>query len=340
MNSNLSRLDKLTVLFVATLTSACGGGGSDATTSTVTAPAPSVATTTPTSTISTAGIGCARTDSGTQALVYTNTSPTSPSSIAVSESLPYNYTWGCATTRSVTGNGVPNHAVTGGNFATKISVQAISKTFTLTPTLASAATAVQIPGTAINSIKFEPGTAGTCPSTASATSACNYAGGGGIWRMEALPGNVSPWKFDFGTDINKAHVQPNGEYHYHGVPEGLVSKLNSASATSMTLVGWASDGFPMYARYGYTTALNSSSALKVLTGSYRVKTTADAGRPSTASFPMGHFVQDWEYVAGLGDLDQCNGRTGVTPEFPNGIYHYVITDSYPYIQRCVNGTVP
>ena len=53
---------------------------------------------------------------------------------------------------------------------------------------------------------------------------------------------------------------------------------------------------------------------------------------------MGTFVQDWEYVAGLGDLDECNGRTGVTPEFPGGIYHYTVTDTYPFIQRCVKGT--
>ena len=53
---------------------------------------------------------------------------------------------------------------------------------------------------------------------------------------------------------------------------------------------------------------------------------------------MGTFTQDFEYVAGLGDLDECNGRFGVTPEFPNGIYHYYITDAFPYIQRCVKGT--
>ena len=52
---------------------------------------------------------------------------------------------------------------------------------------------------------------------------------------------------------------------------------------------------------------------------------------------MGTFTQDYEYVAGSGDLDECNGRTGVTPEFPKGIYHYYATDSYPYLQRCVKG---
>jgi hypothetical protein len=53
---------------------------------------------------------------------------------------------------------------------------------------------------------------------------------------------------------------------------------------------------------------------------------------------MGTFLQDYEYVAGSGDLDECNGRTGVTPEFPKGIYHYMVTDTWPYVHRCVKGT--
>jgi len=75
-----------------------------------------------------------------------------------------------------------------------------------------------------------------------------------------------------------------------------------------------------------------------MNSSYRMKTTPDSGRPSTSSVPMSTFTQDYEYVEGLGDLDECNGRFGVTPEFPNGIYHYYVTDGYPYIQRCVKGT--
>jgi hypothetical protein len=53
---------------------------------------------------------------------------------------------------------------------------------------------------------------------------------------------------------------------------------------------------------------------------------------------MGTFMQDYEFVAGFGDLDECNGRFGVTPEFPKGVYHYYVTETYPYIQRCVKGT--
>ena len=43
---------------------------------------------------------------------------------------------------------------------------------------------------------------------------------------------------------------------------------------------------------------------------------------------MGAFTQDWEYVAGHGDLDECNGLFAKTPDFPNGIYHYFITTDF------------
>jgi hypothetical protein len=119
------------------------------------------------------------------------------------------------------------------------------------------------------------------------------------------------------------------------MPEGFITKLGKGQA--MTLVGWAADGFPIYARYGYSVASDATSALKVIKGSYRLKTSPDAKRPATSLFAMGTFLQDYEYVAGYGDLDECNGRTGVTPEFPNGIYHYYATDTYPYLQRCVKG---
>ena len=156
----------------------------------------------------------------------------------------------------------------------------------------------------------------------------------GNWSIEAL-GQSS---FDFGTDDNNAHVQPGGSYHYHGMPEGFVTK-QGGSSNSMTLIGWAADGFPIYARYGYSDANDASSALKPMEGSYKTLDNPSDSRPSTDIYPMGTFAQDWEYEANFGDLDECNGRVGVTPEFPSGIYHYFATDSYPYFQRCVKGEV-
>jgi hypothetical protein len=247
--------------------------------------------------------------------------------------------WVCSgTSRVLTGNGIPNHTTgvfpNGGNPNT-ISAQSISFTTTTAPVLTTTQTNQGVPGYALNSVKFEPGTAGTCASTVTAASQCNLANGaGGTWRVEAL-GQTA---FDFGVDSNNAHVQPTGQYHYHGVPAGLLTNAGNTGQT-MTLVGWAVDGYPIYARYGYVNPLSATSGIRVIRGSYALDTTPDAGRPSTTIAPLGSFTSDWNYVAGSGDLDACNGRFGVTPEFPNGTYHYYVTDTYPFMQRCVMGSL-
>ena len=72
--------------------------------------------------------------------------------------------------------------------------------------------------------------------------------------------------------------------------------------------------------------------------SYRLLTTPREGRTySYAQYVAGSFVQDYEYVNGLGDLDQYNGRYCVTPEYPDGTFAYFLTldeenePVYPYI---------
>ncbi len=56
-----------------------------------------------------------------------------------------------------------------------------------------------------------------------------------------------------------------------------------------------------------------------------------------ATFPVGSFIEDYAYVSGSGDLDLCNGRWSITPDFPNWTYAYFFaTDSsgipvYPFI---------
>ncbi len=248
--------------------------------------------------------------------------------------------WNCSSTsRVLAANGLPDHATGAfpnpGNPNT-ISAQTVSATYTLSPTFNGTATTLGGPrgatGYVLNGVKVDAGTAGTCPASATATSRCSLIDNSGAWSIEAL-GQTA---FNFGPDNNNAHVQPGGAYHYHGMPEGFIT-LRGGGPGKMTLVGWAADGFPIYARYGYSVAANASSALKVITGSYRLKTTVSATRPATTLIPLGTFAQDWEYAAGTGDLDECNGRTGVTPEFPNGIYHYYSTDTYPFLQRCIKG---
>jgi hypothetical protein len=242
--------------------------------------------------------------------------------------------WTCTSTRRLmTGNGIPDHAVTTGAFATPVAVQNLSVSLPLQPAVSATVTprVRQLTGYALNSVKFDPDTAATCTSAATSTmngSGCVMVMGQDPWRVEAIGGS-----FLFGTDESNAHTQPNGQYHYHGMPEGMIATGSQA----VTLVGYALDGFPVYARYGYSVATDSASATRVIKASYQLKATPDVGRPSVAIFKLGTFSSDYEYVAGSGDLDECNGRTGVTPEFPEGTYHYYITDTFPFIQRCLKG---
>ena len=248
--------------------------------------------------------------------------------------------WACERgQRTLTANGVPDHAV--GEFPNpanpnRIAEQTVRFAVTTTP-VASDGPGGQVkePVMGLNGVKFDPGTGGSCQDDVTSARQCGLGpGSGGQWRIEAL-GQDS---FDFGEDENHAHVQPDGTYHYHGVPDGMLSPAAKAGQ-EMALIGWAADGFPVYARYGYAKANVMTGALTLMRPSYRLKSAPDAGRPDVAVVPMGAFQQDWEYVEGLGDLDECNGRIGSTPEFPTGIYHYYATDAYPYVQRCVKGSV-
>ena len=247
--------------------------------------------------------------------------------------------WSCVDgQRELVANGIPDHEVgefpNSGNPNT-ITVQEVSASYSLTPVETDASTSLGGPsgptGYVLNGVKIDAATAGSCDNSGDD---CSLIDNSGSWSIEAL-GHTS---FNFGTDDNNAHVQPGGVYHYHGMPEGFVAK-QGGNNTTMTIIGWAADGFPIYARYGYSIASDSSSELKSITGSYQLKSEVSSSRPSTEVYALGTFAQDWEYIDGSGDLDECNGRVGVTPEFPNGIYHYYATDTYPYFQRCVTGEV-
>jgi hypothetical protein len=120
-------------------------------------------------------------------------------------------------------------------------------------------------------------------------------------------------------------VQPNGAYHYHGIPEGLLSKLGGRGEQKM--IGYAADGFPIYAQ----TRENRPS--------YQLK---KGSRPSGTAGPGGvydgTYQADYEFIEGTGDLDEANGKTGVTSEYPQGTYYYVATAEFPFYPRMLKGT--
>lgn len=244
------------------------------------------------------------------------------------------------TFKTISGNGIPDHAV--GTFPNPgnpntISDQNISFEIPGAPEKTTTATDMQTFGVFLNGVKLERDTAE------------RYSGsGGGSWSYEAItPGlELGNSKGDdtqrsvsenwLGSDCNNSHVQPTGQYHSHGLPEAYIQALLKDTPDDMVLAGYAADGFPIYLRFGYTDAANASSGLKVIEHSWELKSGTRPNGPGGAY--DGTFREDWEYSAGSGDTDQCGGRTGPTPEFPDGTYHYYVTDDYPYIPRCVFGT--
>lgn len=128
------------------------------------------------------------------------------------------------------------------------------------------------------------------------------------------------------------HPQQNGIYHYHKYPTCLrfmkgdvwqsekdkCDEIDTlvASGGHSPLIGFALDGWPVYGPVGWKDTNRQSKLLK---SSY-TGATDTFGNPS--------------YVPASGDLDECNGLVSPTPEYPEGIYHYVMS-----LEAHANGTV-
>lgn len=224
-------------------------------------------------------------------------------------------------TRRIRANGYPIKSP--GRFPNRNNPHAISKKnyslkVPLNPRRTNRATSAQgsVFGIAINGVVMDPGTAEFWQ---------NDRRSG--WNYEALGGACK-----LGLDKYNAHVQPDGTYHYHGIPTGVVASSGGRSVPAM--IGYAADGFPVYGQYGYSDPAGKSS-MKKLKSSYRIKSGIRPDGPGGSY--NGKFTRDWAFVSGAGDLDQCNGRFAVTPEYPDGTYHYVLTDTFPFIPRCWMG---
>ena len=205
--------------------------------------------------------------------------------------------------RYIESNGIPDHKT--GSFPNRgnpnrIAEQSHKYRVALNPARDSKQDIRGVTGVAINGIPFEPGTA-------------EFWNGDRDWNYEALSGKVN-----LGLDDSNAHVQPNGTYHYHGIPWGLVRSISEAG--DLVHVGYASDGFGIY--------VSRSGAYK---SSYQVRQGSRSDGPR-GSYD-GTFTADYEYVAGSGDLDECNGA------FVDSEYRYFATKEFPQLPRCAFGVV-
>lgn len=225
-----------------------------------------------------------------------------------------------ATTCTISSNSVPNHRFNdGAGFPNDTGAVIENFTFSINPVAASSPTDLTINrdnAILLNGVKVDV-LAAACFGVGDERTGCN---------------NVNqPWRFDpmhppngFNVDSNNAHTQPDGAYHYHGPPP----LTNGNSETASGVIGFAADGFPIFGPW-----FEDGTSIRRAQSSYQLKS---GNRPSGANDPGGtydgQFRDDYEFTAGLGDLDACNGMTR------NGQYGYYITDDFPYIIGCFTGT--
>lgn len=219
-------------------------------------------------------------------------------------------------------NAIPNHDFNDAErgFPNTVSEQDDQFTVTTSPTIAPETTPLSLTvdnAILLNGVKVDILAAG-----------CFGVGNGRIGCNDP----EQPWRYDpmspaagFLVDSHNAHTQPDGTYHYHGEPKALFS---SEGDTISPVVGFAADGFPILGSY-----INDNGSIRKVIPSYQLKPGA---RPTGSDQPGGNYDgtyrDDYEYVSGLGDLDECNGKT------VNGNYQYYITESFPYVLGCFKGT--
>lgn len=210
--------------------------------------------------------------------------------------------------RCISSNGIPDHSV--GQFPNRgnphsISEQRLEMCVTTDPEKGATAQPARDVGMALNGVLIRPGTADYYDASSRRGQSRDRSSG---WNLDGMgPDNT------LGLDGNHAHVDHRGIYHYHGLPVALTQSKEGS------LIGYAADGFEIH-------YIGESAQ-----PSYKLKSgTRTSGPGGTYD---GTYNQDFEYVAGSGNLDECNGaRTS------SGKYVYFATDSYPFYPRCLWGT--
>jgi len=196
--------------------------------------------------------------------------------------------------------------------------------------------------------------------------------GDGVWNRDAYVNEGVTF------DSANAH-QARNLHHYHANAPAIRHLLgDSVDYNAQTnrytenfngrhspVLGWVSDGHPIYGPYGYSDPLDSASPVRLMNSGYQKRDGSNGstnlsrtGRTSLAAWAnrlqgrsttlatnqygpavsntyiLGHYLEDYAYMGDLGlsqgmnfDLDEYNGRFCVTPEFPEGVWAYFTTIS-------------
>ncbi len=190
--------------------------------------------------------------------------------------------------------------------------------------------------------------------------------GTGYWDRDAYTNEFPSF------DPNYAHQDQSATYHYHVDPLALrylmgdnilfnssaktySENTGNANPKHSPILGWAKDGYPIYGPYGYSSAMDSNSAVRRMISGYQVRngqngtdhltstrttipawaaraygvSTNQSGPNITTTYFLGRYMQDYAYLGDLGktqgtdfDLNEFNVRYCVTPEYPTGTWAY------------------
>lgn len=214
-------------------------------------------------------------------------------------------------------SGVPNYYKDGVSHNNAKDLQAV---WSLPRTQTPASSGPSVPGGQMGimydgSVFFHPGDAQSYNSA-------------GVWNRLA-------YYFE-GVDMDpyNGHSTPDQMYHHHFDNLAL---HDWDSSKHSPIVAYSFDGYPVYGPFGYANTDGTGGITRMKT-SYSTKsyTTRTNGPAVNTQYPIGCFIEDWQYTAGSGHLDDHNGRFCKTPEYPNGTYAYFTTVDaslkpvYPY----------
>lgn len=212
--------------------------------------------------------------------------------------------------RCIVSNGIPDHEV--GTWRPGAVVEPQDHLFCVDATPVDNGTitdqGVFISGMTLTGIPLRPGTAEWFNPDADADADRPWTRDRSSgWNVEGVGGLI--------MDAQNAHVDGDGMYHYHGIPQAVMSDLEG------TLFAYAADGFEIHYVGGDVQS------------SYQLKEGERDGDTVPEGVHDGTFVQDWEYVEESGTLDECNGT------MVDGEYVYYATDTFPFFPRCFRGNV-
>lgn len=199
-------------------------------------------------------------------------------------------------------------------------------------------------------------------SSSTDASPVNGLTGDGIWNRDAWMNEAVSF------DPAYAHQPQSGQYHYHASPLAVryflgdnvnfagtpfnnspktyTENTNTTVFKHSPILGWLSDGYPLYGPYGYSNPTNAASGVRRMIAGYvlcdgnygttnvgivgrhylpawavtaqgrttNVLTSAQYGPSTNATYPLGHYIEDNDF---LGDHGYVQGATNL----PSGVFY-------------------